>query len=137
MTTVELSLLDEWTANPRPDADPAHVAELKASILSAAGLLQNLVVAPSKNIPGRWTVLAGNSRHAALKDCLADGLLPADHPVPVEIRDVDTDGADAMLISIAENVIRKPMDPIDECSAMAELVARGKSILITHYPPPK
>ena len=62
----------------------AEQEELKAS-LAAHGLLENLVVRATDD--GRFEVLAGGRRLAALQALAAEGRIPADYPVRCLIHD--------------------------------------------------
>ncbi|MFT3784909.1 MAG: ParB/RepB/Spo0J family partition protein [Tepidisphaeraceae bacterium] len=130
-SSLPLSCLVPSRSNPRktkPDRD-AH-ARLVASI-AAHGLLHPLVVAPLGNGKaigkaasgtGKYGVIAGNRRYAALRE------LHANDPstkVPVNIRAVDQVEAEAL--SLAENFEREAMHPLDEAIAFAALAtAEGK-----------
>ena len=106
--------------NPLADLDG-----LKASI-RASGVIQSLTVLPitkGKN-KGRFAVIAGQRRLAALTSLVAAGALPADHPIPVIVRH---DAENAIAVSAAENIIRTPMHPADEFDAFKKLRDQGKS----------
>ena len=78
----QLELAPENVCKTR--ADPAAQAELKASI-EAHGLLENLVAraeGPGPDGAGRYAVIAGGRRLAALQALHVDGVLGEDHPVP-------------------------------------------------------
>ncbi|KFC73225.1 putative transcriptional regulator precursor [Bosea sp. LC85] len=105
--------------NCRPGEE--DVSDLVASI-AAHGLLQPLV--------GRLTadetveIIDGNRRLKALKQ-LFDAGLRLDH-VPVVLRDAESE-ADAFEVSLAANVLRKPLHPVTEFEAFAQLADAGKS----------
>lgn len=103
------------------------VDDLAASIL-AHGLLQNLAVLPIDPLPddgdvatGRFEVIAGGRRLAALKKLAREKKIPRGHPVPCEI----LNGCDPIEISLAENVVRIPMSPADEFDAFQALKDAG------------
>lgn len=94
------------------------LAPLVASLRSE-GILQNLVVIALDN--GRYEVVAGERRRQAAGVLVKEGLWPKDNPIPCEARDP----ADAVAISIAENVERVAMHPADAYRAFADLAAQG------------
>lgn len=126
MSDIALRDLDAWIDNPRTGTDAQHIGELKASI-QANGVLQNLIAVPDRKNKGRYLVIAGRSRLTALRECAAEGSISEDAPVPVVVRDIDVDDAEALMVSLSENVVRRQMEPIDECVAMRELVRRGST----------
>jgi ParB family transcriptional regulator, chromosome partitioning protein len=94
------------------------IAPLAASLRSE-GILQNLVVIALDN--GRYEVVAGERRRQAAGALVRDGFWPKDQPIPCEPRDP----ADAVAISLAENVERVAMHPADAYRAFADLAAQG------------
>jgi ParB family chromosome partitioning protein len=103
------------------------VDDLAASIL-AHGLLQNLSVLPIDPLPddgdvatGRFEVIAGGRRLAALKKLAREKKIPRGHPVPCEI----LSGCDPIEISLAENALRQSMHPADEFEAFQSLAVAG------------
>lgn len=94
------------------------LAPLVASLRSE-GILQNLVVVPTEN--GRYEVIAGERRRQAAAVLVKEGFWPKDQPIPCEARDP----ADAIAISIAENVERVAMHPADAYRAFAALSEQG------------
>lgn len=91
--------------------------ELAASIL-AHGLIQPLMVRPDAG--ASFTVVAGNRRLAALRQLVEAGkLADADPQVSVVVRDLQ-DG-EALEISLAENLARLPLHPVDQFEVFARL----------------
>ena len=82
---IPLSQLELSPGNVRKTpADAAAFTELKASI-AAHGLLENLItrsLGPGPDGPGRYAVIAGGRRLAAMQALAAEGALDEDHPVP-------------------------------------------------------
>jgi len=115
-----LILSDRYQARKKPGQKP--LAELAASI-AAQGLLQNLVVVKGKK-RGQYEAVAGGRRWAAIQLLMQDGRWPADRPVPVLIVP-GTQGLDA---SLAENIIREDMHPVDEFRAFATLLEQGATV---------
>jgi len=97
----------------------AEQEELTASLL-AHGLLENLVVRAADG--GRFEVLAGGRRLAALQALAAEGHIPADYPVRCLIHDGDPGE-----VSLAENVVRLSMPALDQFEAFAALAGQGLS----------
>jgi ParB family chromosome partitioning protein len=118
---IPLSQLVESKSNVRRSARTEGIAELAASI-EAHGLLQNLTVRPvgsGKKKSGKFEVIAGGRRLAALKSLAKRKALAADASIPCCVRD---DGI-AEEISLAENVGQCPMHPADQFEAFAKLHA--------------
>ena len=118
----------------RTPADASAFAELKASIV-AHGLLENLIVRamepgpdPGSNpgqVPaGRYAVIAGGRRLAAMQALAAEGALDADHPVPCRLLG-GTAAADE--VSLAENTVRAAMHPADQVEAFRRLADAGST----------
>ena len=121
----QLELAPENVCKTR--ADPAAQAELKASI-EAHGLLENLVAraeGPGPDGAGRYAVIAGGRRLAALQALHVDGVLGEDHPVPCLMA-----GNAAMSgeLSLAENVVRIAMHPADQAVAFSKLADAGVTV---------
>ena len=125
---IPLSALALAPENVRKTAPhPADEASLKASIASL-GLLENLLVrecAPNSEGAGRFTVIAGGRRLAALQALHADGTIPADYQVPCLIADNDDNPGE---LSLVENVVRIPMHPADQVTAFTDLVREGLTV---------
>ncbi|MEO1092274.1 MAG: ParB/RepB/Spo0J family partition protein [Pseudomonadota bacterium] len=101
----------------RGHSDAAADAQLEASI-RALGVLHNLVVVPNGS-PDAFEVVAGTRRLRALQRIHGPG---AEVTVPCEVLAPD-DGVEA---SLAENVTRLDMHPLDACEAFGRLVKAGK-----------
>lgn len=117
---IVLNKLDPDPKNVRKTYAPDSVGSLAASI-GSVGVLQNLVVRPGKK--GRFFVSAGGRRLAALKLLVQRGTIPADHPINCQMRDEDS----AVEVSLAENVMREAMHPLDEFEAFQALRDQGKT----------
>ena len=91
----------------------SNIEELAASIREK-GLLSPLTVRPLAD--GRFEILVGQRRYLACK------LVPLD-PVPCLIKEVLSD-ADAISLSLIENVHRADMHPIDKAKALQALLAK-------------
>lgn len=115
-TPIPLSRLVVSTLNVRKTLDSgqddSNVEELAASIRDK-GLLSPLTVRPLPD--GRFEILVGQRRYLACK------LVPVD-PVPCLIKEGLSD-AEAISLSLIENVHRADMHPIDKAKALQALVA--------------
>ena len=123
--SIPLSQLELSPANVRTaPAGKAADAELKASI-AAHGLLENLVarcLGPGPDGVGRYAVIAGGRRLAALRDLARDGAIGEDFPVPCRITG---NAAEEKELSLAENTVRVAMHPADQVRAFAALIDGG------------
>lgn len=115
---IPLNKLVPSSANVRKTGGSIGIDELAASI-KALGLLQNLTVRPAAQ--GKYEVVAGGRRLAALRLLAKEKEVTAKHPVACNILD-----GDATEISLAENVIRIPMHPADQYEAFKALADAGK-----------
>jgi ParB family chromosome partitioning protein len=117
-SNVPLSHLVPSKRNPRR-VKPARDAHRRlVALIRSQGLLQPLVVRPLEGEPGRFALIAGHRRLAALREIHAGDL---DHKVPCIVRDVDLQTADAL--SLGENFGHHGMHPLDEAEAFAKLAA--------------
>jgi ParB family chromosome partitioning protein len=96
-------------------------AELRASLL-AFGVLENLIVYSAGK--DKYAVAAGERRRASLKALLKEKKIPASFAVPCIVRPED----EAVELSLAENIIRVAMHPIDQFGAFAALIDDGKTV---------
>lgn len=114
---VPLEYLALAPENTRQEPDPETLEALKASIREQ-GLLQNLV---GYEAGERVLVVAGGHRLRALQALAAEG-----HPVgEVPVRLVPREKA--LLLSVAENLQRKDLSPLEEAEAVASLERAGLS----------
>lgn len=121
--------LSKLTLSPRNARKTGghDVSDLAANI-AVAGLLQNLIVAPSDAGPDQFEVIAGGRRLSALQLLEREGRLPdaiATDGVPC--RRIDDEAA-IIEASTAENTIRTPLHPADQFEAFRAMVDAGKSI---------
>lgn len=128
-STVEYIPLNRLVKSPynqrKTERDPAIIQSYAVNI-KAVSLLQNLVVHHMKKAAKKaatFGVAAGESRRLALELLVEWGDIPADYPVPCKVVPV----AEAILISAAENDVRTPPHPADQCTAYQALVESGKS----------
>ncbi|TCQ16391.1 ParB/RepB/Spo0J family partition protein [Rhizobium sp. PP-CC-3G-465] len=120
---IPLARLMPSKANVRRVNGSANVSELADSI-EAHGLLHNLTVRQGKK--GKYEVVAGSRRLAALRLLAREGRLASDTEIPCNIRHADND----IELSLAENVQREPMHIVDEILAFRELAEGGMPVEI-------
>lgn len=121
--TVAIGDLVAHPANVRSNSpetyDPENIAHLKASI-AVLGLLQPLMV---QKLDGKYAVLAGGRRHAALKELIADKATKGfTAKTKVDCRLVPEDCDVTTALSLAENITQAPMNAIDEFEAFARMM---------------
>lgn len=127
-TTIDRLIIDE--KNVRKNRDKDSIEAMKASIL-ANGIIQPIAVRPpavsDADLEGeRYRTFGGGRRLLAVQALVAEGAIPADYPVPIIIRDVDDQKAEEL--SLAENIIRRAMSPLDEFRAFKDLVNGGATV---------
>ena len=124
---VPLSQLELSPDNVRKTpADDSAFTELKASI-AAHGLLENLIarsMGPSPDGAGRYAVIAGGRRLAAMQALAAEGALEEDHPVPCRMIGAIVAAEE---VSLAENSVRAAMHPADQVEAFRRLADAGST----------
>ena len=121
--SVTIGDLTAHPANVRSNSpetyESENIAHLKASI-AVLGLLQPLLV---QKIDGKYAVLAGGRRHAALKELVADkAAKELTAKTKVECRLVPEDCDATAALSLAENITQAPMNAIDEFEAFARMM---------------
>ena len=105
---------------------PRDLAKLLA-LVRTQGVLQNLVCYPQvvDGVPtGRHMVAAGDGRWQVVGLLIAEGSLPEDYQIPYLL----VSEAEALLVSLAENLGREELHPADIVAAMQALVAQGRGI---------
>ena len=127
ISDIPLSQLELSPDNVRKTpADDSAFTEFKASI-AAHGLLENLItraMEPGADGPGRYAVIAGGRRLAAMQALAAEGALDEDHPVPCRM--IGSIVA-AEEVSLAENSVRAAMHPADQVEAFRRLADAGST----------
>lgn len=118
---VPVSKLVVHEDNVRRTDKRADIEALAASI-AAHGLLQNLSVVRAED--GRYAVVAGSRRLAALRLLIKQGRLARDFAAPCTI----IEPALSAEASLAENVQRVAMNAMDEMEAFAHLADDGMSV---------
>ncbi|MCZ8195627.1 MAG: ParB/RepB/Spo0J family partition protein [Aquidulcibacter sp.] len=117
---LPLKALQPSSLNARRIDKKIAIDELAASI-QAHGLLQGLSVVDVGS--GKYQVSAGGRRLAALKLLLKRKAITADFEVPCQIVPADL----AEEASLAENVQRVAMHPLDEVEAFGRLAGEGQT----------
>jgi len=103
------------------------IEDLGASIL-AHGLLHNLMVVEQRNHKGtnsgKYKVVAGGRRYAALQRLAKGKKLPKSFGVPCKVVEVSA----AVEASLAENTIRVAMHPANQFIAFRDLLVSGLGV---------
>ena len=117
---IPLSKLVPSPANVRKTGRDLGIEELAASI-AAHGLLQNLTVRPvldaERNETGKYEVVAGSRRFAALKLLAKRKVILKNYPVPCAL----VTAFSGEEVSLAENMFQSPMHPADQYEAFVKL----------------
>lgn len=116
----------------------ANVRRVKAGVsidslaadIERRGLLQSLTVRAERDgeglETGKFEVPAGGRRFRALQQLVKQRRMAKTEPVPCIVRDDDIVSAEED--SLAENVHREPLHPLDQFRAMQKLVEQGSDI---------
>ena len=99
---------------PRRSFDKEALEELAASIREK-GVLQPLIVRPSKSDPDGYEIVAGERRWRAAQ-------MARVHDIPVLIRNYSDD--EVLEVAIIENVQRSNLNPVDEGAAYRQLMEK-------------
>lgn len=119
---IALDKLDLDPNNARKTRTNESIEEMAAS-LKVTGLIQNLVVREGEK-KGHYLVTAGGTRWAGYKLLAANGDIKKNHGIRCIVRTAE----EATEISLAENIVRTDMHPVDALFAFSKLVDEGKSI---------
>lgn len=92
------------------------IAELAESI-SKVGLLEPIVVAPSKDQPGKYEIVTGQRRFLAHVELKADTIWAA-------VLDEAVDEIEAKILSVTENLLRRDLNTKDLIDVCTELYRR-------------
>ncbi|PYE30254.1 ParB family chromosome partitioning protein [Rhizobium sp. PP-F2F-G38] len=117
---IPLTKLLPGKANVRRTKSTLTIPELAESI-AAHGLIQNLTVRKARK-GGKYEVIAGERRLAALQWLARQGRIDAAALIPCHVR--TRDGSDTE-ISLAENTQREAMGIVDEVLAYRQLIEEG------------
>ena len=97
---------------PRKHFNKESLDELTASI-KEQGVIQPIIVRPSKNTEGKYEIIAGERRWIASQNA---GL----HEVPVVVLNVDD--VKSLEFAIVENIQRQDLNPIEEARGYQRLI---------------
>jgi ParB family chromosome partitioning protein len=111
-TTISISKLRPSPIQPRRIFDKVSINELAESIKSK-GLVQPILVRPSKNNPGDYEIIAGERRWRAAQ-------VAQIHYLPAVIRELND--TESLEIAIIENVQRADLSPIEEATGYKKLM---------------
>ena len=111
-TKIPISKLRPSPIQPRRIFEKASIAELADSIKSK-GLVQPILVRPSKSNPGDYEIIAGERRWRAAQVAQL-------HEIPAVIRSLDD--VESLEIAIIENVQRADLSPIEEAAGYKKLM---------------
>ncbi|MBP2480167.1 ParB family chromosome partitioning protein [Stenotrophomonas sp. PvP093] len=123
--TVRVSDLVVSPRNVRYKSAPPSAAKIEATadnIIAIGCLIHDPIVELMDD--GVYGVVAGRTRLLALQHLIADGRLPEDHEIDVDVVPQEM----AEIVSTSENTMREDMHPLDEFRAYASLVKSGKTI---------
>lgn len=123
--TISLSQLVTSQGNPRRAFDAASIEGLAASIRTD-GLLQNLVVRPSRG--KSFAIVSGERRYRALKLFEERGELPEDFRVPAEVRAKLSKDESLRLVTV-ENLQRADLTPLEQQLMRIRLIHMHTAIL--------
>jgi ParB family chromosome partitioning protein len=116
----------------------ANVRRVKAGVsidslaadIARRGLLQSLTVRVERdgegNETGRYEVPAGGRRFRALQELVKKRRMAKTEPVPCIVREDDEVSAEED--SLAENIHREPLHPLDQFRSMQKLIEQGSDI---------
>jgi ParB family chromosome partitioning protein len=109
---IPISKLRPSPIQPRRIFEKASITELADSIKSK-GLVQPILVRPSKSNPGDYEIIAGERRWRAAQVAQL-------HEIPAVIRNLDD--VESLEIAIIENVQRADLSPIEEAAGYKKLM---------------
>ena len=109
---VPIAFVSPNPRNPRRNFGDTELADLAQSIREH-GVVQPVVVRPSRATPGHYEIIAGERRWRAAQRA---GLTE----LPVIIREVDD--RVALELAIVENVQRSDLNPVEEASGYQKLI---------------
>ena len=111
-TKIPISKLRPSPIQPRRIFEKASINELADSIKSK-GLVQPILVRPSKSNPGDYEIIAGERRWRAAQVAQL-------HEISAVIRNLDD--VESLEIAIIENVQRADLSPIEEAAGYKKLM---------------
>lgn len=124
MIEVTLDNLRPAPAHINSRKHDSDVKQLAASI-KALGQLQPILIRPLDESTNTFEIVDGHRRYAAMKE-LANGCADAWVVTANVVHGIDDKAATEM--SLAANVVREQLHPVDEYEAFAELVKQGMGV---------
>jgi len=109
---ISLSKLKPSSIQPRRLFDKNSINELAVSI-KAKGLVQPILVRPSKNVTDEYEIIAGERRWRAAQ-------IAQLHELPAIVKNLDDE--EALEMAIIENVQRADLSPIEEAAGYKKLM---------------
>jgi ParB/RepB/Spo0J family partition protein len=109
LSMVPVAQIRPSKANPRAEFDDERMAELIESV-KRHGIITPLTL--SRDGDGRYAIIAGERRYRAAKAAKL-------REVPAQVREVE---GEALMLAVAENVIRADLSPLEEARAYRRLV---------------
>ena len=122
---IPYKLLQHAGGNVRKIKSTAEENEQLRSSIASHGLKQNLVVLP---LGEKYQVVAGSRRLEALKELHKGGHIQDDSLVDCNVLDPKVDNASE--ISLAENMMRTALHPVDQMKAFSKLHKNGKGLSV-------
>ena len=113
-TLVPIERVRPTPDQPRKRFDEAELDALAASI-AEKGVIQPLIVRPSRDGGDGYEIVAGERRWRAAQKAQL-------HELPVLIRTLDDQGAAE--IALIENIQRADLNPVEEAAGYAQLIER-------------
>ncbi len=111
LRTLQIGTIEPGPFQPREATDESAMAELTASIREH-GVLQPILVRPSKSKPNQYQIIGGERRWRAAQ---AAGL----HEVPALVREFSD--REAMAAGLVENLQRQDLNPLEEAEGYGRL----------------
>lgn len=126
-TELTIDQIEVSRFNVRRNHEDQHaVAPIAESILQR-GLIHPIQVHPLHGSKGRFGAYAGGRRYRAHRQLIADGRLPKDHAIKVEILEGASD-AELVELSAIENMQRRDLHPYEEVLAIKRARDLGHTI---------
>ncbi|WP_152007287.1 ParB/Srx family N-terminal domain-containing protein, partial [Hoeflea sp. EC-HK425] len=121
---VALNKLDRDPLNVRKTYTTEGIEEMAATIRGDGYRILQILIVRKGDKRGRFHVIAGGRRLAALNLLAEAGEISKDFPVECKERSA----AEATEISLIENMQREAMHPVDEYEAFRVMADAGKSV---------
>lgn len=122
LQSIPFKKIHQSPLNPRTDFPREGIKALAATI-EEDGLLEALMVRPAPGHAGHFEIAAGERRYRALEYLHTRGRIPADWPVPAQVRELDDE--ELVTYALVENLLREDLHPLDEAHAYRRLYETG------------